>query len=88
MATVGEEEARKHAKKMAERKAKLKELAEKRVVRAIKCMDLCGNLASYGPTDNQAVAISKALNEALQRNVMRLTSKSKAVAAGWTLPQV
>lgn len=45
----------------------LKELAEKRVPRAIKAINLCGNLVTRKPTDEQKEKIVEALKDAVTR---------------------
>lgn len=69
---------------------KLSQLAEARVPRAVRHIILCGNLAAYNPSDEQAQAIVTAITEAVntmkmrfQRNhgtlvAFRLPSNSKA----------
>lgn len=57
--------------------AKFKELANKRVRKAIKQLGLIGNLASYRHTQDQVNAIDKALQTALDEAMMRFATKNK-----------
>jgi hypothetical protein len=61
-----------------ERQATLKKLAAKRITKAIKSLELVGNLASYKPTPEQAAIIEAALVKAHNDCIGRLKGGMKA----------
>jgi hypothetical protein len=65
---------------------RLVKLANKRVPKAIKAIQLIGNLSTYGPTDKQAETILNALGEALNAAADRFkTPAAKKSGSTFTL---
>lgn len=74
-------------KQKLDREARLKKLAGKRVSRAVKMIQLVGNLAAYKPTPKQAEAILKALEDAVNATEDRFSAAPKPAAATFSLPE-